>query len=98
MKTKADMLKALAESYDLGSALLNEQTDASINETVDAAFLGPSTRARVFWFLLGHSIAVVTEIVQGWPDGDPPALYSRSSLRFSACKTGASRSGNHSIT
>ena len=55
-KTKADILKALGESYDHGIALLNEQTDASITGTVEAAFLGPSTRARVFWFLLGHSM------------------------------------------
>ena len=55
-KTKADILEALGESYDHGIALLNEQTDASITGTVDAAFLGPSTRARVFWFLLGHSM------------------------------------------
>ena len=56
--TKAEMLQALAESYDHGIALLNEQTDASIDETIDAAFLGPSTRARVFWFLLGHSMDI----------------------------------------
>ena len=55
-KTKADILKALGESYDHGIALLNEQTDATIIGTVEAAFLGPSTRARVFWFLLGHSM------------------------------------------
>ena len=55
-KTKADILKALGESYDHGIALLNEQTDATITETIEAAFLGPSTRARVFWFLLGHSM------------------------------------------
>ena len=58
VKTKADMLKALAESYDHGIALLNEQTDATITGTVDAGFLGPSTRARVFWFLLGHSMDI----------------------------------------
>ena len=57
-KTKADILNALGESYDHGIALLNEQTDASITETVEAAFLGPSTRARVFWFLLGHSMDI----------------------------------------
>ena len=57
-KTKADILKALAESYDYGIALLNEQTDDSINGTVEAAFLGPSTRARVFWFLAGHSMDI----------------------------------------
>ena len=57
-KTKADILKALGESYDHGIALLNEQTDATITGTVEAAFLGPSTRARVFWFLLGHSMDI----------------------------------------
>ena len=56
--TKAEMLQALADSYDHGIALLNEQTDASINETIEAAFLGPSTPARVFWFLLGHSMDI----------------------------------------
>ena len=56
--TKEEMLEALAESYDFGIALLNEQTDASINETIEAAFLGPSTRARLFWFLLGHSMDI----------------------------------------
>ncbi len=55
-KTKADILKALAESYDYAIALLNEQSDAGINETIDAGFLGQSTRARAFWFLLGHSM------------------------------------------
>ena len=58
LTTKAEMLAALAESYDYGIALLNEQADASINETIDAAFLGPSTRARLFWFLLGHSMDI----------------------------------------
>ncbi len=52
------MLQALADSYDHGIALLNAQTDASIDETIEAAFLGPSTRARLFWFLLGHSMDI----------------------------------------
>ena len=55
-KTKADMLKALAESYDYGTAILNSQNNAWIQETIDGGFLGPSTRARVVWFLLGHSM------------------------------------------
>ena len=55
---KAAALQALAESYDYGLDLLTEQTDASISETVDASFLGPSTRARVVWFLLGHSMDI----------------------------------------
>jgi len=56
--TKAEMLQALSDSYDYGIALLNAQTDASMNETIEAAFLGPSVRARVFWFLLGHSLDI----------------------------------------
>lgn len=58
VKTKADMLRALTESYDYAIALLEEQSDAGITQTIDAAFLGPSTRARVFWFLLGHSMDI----------------------------------------
>ena len=54
-KTKADIMKALAESYDYGIALLDAQSDAWVTETIDAGFLGQSTRGRLFWFLLGHS-------------------------------------------
>lgn len=57
-KTKADMLKAMADSYDYGTALLKEQTEATITQTIDGRFLGPSTRARIFWFLLGHSMDI----------------------------------------
>jgi uncharacterized damage-inducible protein DinB len=57
-KTKADMLTAMADSYDYGSTLLKEQTDATIVQTIDGRFLGPSTRARLFWFLLGHSMDI----------------------------------------
>ena len=59
MKTKADMLKALADSYDYGTALLKEQTEASIVQTIAApAFLGPSTRGRIFWALMSHSMDI----------------------------------------
>jgi uncharacterized damage-inducible protein DinB len=57
-KTKADTLKAMADSYDYGTALLKEQTDTTITQTIDGRFLGPSTRARMFWFLLGHSMDI----------------------------------------
>jgi uncharacterized damage-inducible protein DinB len=52
---KADVVKAMADSFDYGTALINEQTDQSMLETVQARFLGPSTRARVFYFLVGHT-------------------------------------------
>jgi uncharacterized damage-inducible protein DinB len=63
VKTKADMLKALAESYDYGTALLQEQTEATINQAQDAAWLGTSTRARIFWSLLTHSMDVYGQMV-----------------------------------
>jgi len=63
VKTKADMLKAMADSYDYGTALLKEQTDTTIVQTIDGRFLGASTRARVFWFLLGHSMDIYGQMV-----------------------------------
>jgi uncharacterized damage-inducible protein DinB len=54
--TKAASVQALEQSYDYAIALLNGLTDAQVVETVDAAFMGQSTRARVFWFLLSHSM------------------------------------------
>ena len=57
------MLKAMADSYDFGTALLKEQTDATITQTIDGRFLGPSTRARLFWFLLGHSMDIYGQMV-----------------------------------
>ena len=58
-KTKEQMIKALEDSYDYGTTLLQEQTEASILETVEGPkFLGPSARARIFWFLMGHSMDI----------------------------------------
>ena len=59
-KTKPDMLKALGESYDYGTALLNELTESTILEPVKdpPSFLGPSSRARIVWTLLAHSMDI----------------------------------------
>jgi hypothetical protein len=58
-KTKAELLKALGDSYDYGIALIKEQSEATMIETVKGpAFLGPSTRARIFWTLLAHSMDI----------------------------------------
>lgn len=59
-KTKADILKALADSYDYGTALLNEETEATIGQAIQdsPAWLGPSTRARIVWTLLAHSMDI----------------------------------------
>ncbi len=53
---KTEILKALADAYDFGTAVINEQTDQSLMQTVTTnTFLGPSSRARVIYFLLGHT-------------------------------------------
>jgi uncharacterized damage-inducible protein DinB len=72
-KTKADMVKALSDSYDYGLALLKEQTETSMIEKVraptfvgtgaGAMFLGPSTRTRIFWFLMNHAMDIYGQMV-----------------------------------
>lgn len=59
-KTKAQILKALAESYDYGTALLKQETEATIGQAIQdsPSWLGPSTRARIVWTLLVHSMDV----------------------------------------
>ena len=52
---KADLIKALDESFDYLIALANEQTDASLVESVPARFIGPCTRARIFAFVNEHT-------------------------------------------
>ena len=53
---KAEILKALADSFDYGTALIKEQTDQSMMQTVQTnPYLGPSSRARVIYFLIGHT-------------------------------------------
>jgi len=53
--TKAGALKALADSFDYGTAIIREQTDQTMMQTVNVPFLGPSSRARVFTFVMGHT-------------------------------------------
>ncbi len=53
---KAEILRALAAAFDYGTAVINEQNDRSMLQTVETnQFLGRSTRARVIYFLLGHT-------------------------------------------
>jgi hypothetical protein len=54
--SKADVMKAMADSFDFGIAAIREQTDMTMGETVQGpSFLGPSTRARMVWATLGHT-------------------------------------------
>jgi uncharacterized damage-inducible protein DinB len=59
-KTKADILKALSDSYDYGTALLNEESESTIGSSVKDSppWLGPATRARIYWTLLAHTMDI----------------------------------------
>jgi uncharacterized damage-inducible protein DinB len=48
-------VKALSDFFDYGTALLNEQTDQTMLQPVMAPFIGASSRARVYTFLIGHT-------------------------------------------
>ncbi|HEV3061985.1 MAG TPA: DinB family protein [Vicinamibacterales bacterium] len=52
--SKVDILKALGDSYDYGTAVIREQTDGSMAEPVQVPnFVG--TRARLVWSAIGHA-------------------------------------------
>jgi uncharacterized damage-inducible protein DinB len=53
--TKAEMVKAMSDAFDYGAATIAEFNNTSIQETIQAPFMGPSTRARVMFFLNGHT-------------------------------------------
>ena len=54
--TKAAMIKQMTDSFDYGAALLKEFDNTTIQGTVTQPFgMGPATRARVFFFLVGHT-------------------------------------------
>jgi hypothetical protein len=54
---KDEVLKVLAESFDFGTALLKDKTDAQLQATVadGPRFLGPSTAARLVYRAMGHT-------------------------------------------
>jgi len=55
--SKDAALKALDESFDYGTAILKQQTDQALMQSVAAApkFMGSSSRARLIAFLAGHT-------------------------------------------
>ena len=53
--SKAEIVKALADSFDYGTALINEQTAESMLQKVKMPFLGETTGSRVYYFLIGHA-------------------------------------------
>ena len=52
---KADILQALSDSFDFGTAILSGQTDASLREMVDGGYLGESNRARIAYMAMIHT-------------------------------------------
>jgi uncharacterized damage-inducible protein DinB len=50
-------LKALDDSFDYGAAILKQQTDQTLMQSLASApkFMGPSSRARIIAFLAGHT-------------------------------------------
>jgi uncharacterized damage-inducible protein DinB len=59
-KTKADILKALGDSYDYGTALLSELSETTVLEPVKDSppWLGPASHARIIWTLLAHTMDI----------------------------------------
>ena len=55
-KTKAQLLAALAASYDYGTAVLSEQTTDTLGTVVHTSFAGPCTRSRLAWQMIAHSM------------------------------------------
>jgi hypothetical protein len=57
--SRAEVLKALLDSFEFGTAALKEQTDATMvqqaaNTRFDQ-FMGPSARVRVVYYVIGHT-------------------------------------------
>lgn len=55
--SKEAAIKAMDDSFDYGAALLKQQTDQTLLQSVASPpkFMGPSSRARVMSFLTGHT-------------------------------------------
>jgi uncharacterized damage-inducible protein DinB len=58
-------LKSLDDSFDYGIALLKQQTDQTLLQSVANApkFMGPSSRARVMSFVSGHTWDIYGQMV-----------------------------------
>jgi uncharacterized damage-inducible protein DinB len=62
---KADVIKAMNDSFDYGTALIKEFDDQGMLAAAPKAppFLGPSTRARVVYGLVGHTWDIYGQMV-----------------------------------
>jgi uncharacterized damage-inducible protein DinB len=55
--TKAGIIKAMDDSFDYGTTILKELNDQTILQAaaMPPGFMGPSTKARIYTFLIGHT-------------------------------------------
>ena len=65
--SRTEILKALADSFDYGTAALNEQTDRTMVEAATSTrfdrFMGPSVKARVVYYVIGHTWDIYGQMV-----------------------------------
>lgn len=63
--SKDAALKALDDSFDYGVAILKQQTDQTLLQSVASPpkFMGPSSRARIIAFLAGHTWDIYGQMV-----------------------------------
>jgi uncharacterized damage-inducible protein DinB len=64
---RAEILNTLEQSFDFGIAALKEQTDqmmlAQAESTRFDRFMGPSTKARVVYYVIGHTWDIYGQMV-----------------------------------
>jgi uncharacterized damage-inducible protein DinB len=64
---RAEILKTLEDSFDFGTAALKEQTDQTMLAQAESTrfdrFMGPSTRARVVSYVMGHTWDIYGQMV-----------------------------------
>jgi uncharacterized damage-inducible protein DinB len=67
LTSPAAILKALADSFDYGTAVLEEQTDATLirqaGNTPADRFMGPSAGIRAVYYVLGHTWDIYGQMV-----------------------------------
>jgi uncharacterized damage-inducible protein DinB len=67
LTSPAAILKALADSFDYGTAALEEQTDAALirqaGNTPADRFMGPSAGIRAVYYVLGHTWDIYGQLV-----------------------------------
>ena len=65
--TKAEIMQTLADSFDFGTAALKEQTDQTMLATAANTrfdrFMGSSTKARVVYYVIGHTWDIYGQMV-----------------------------------